>query len=118
MAVVKPEEVSLVDVAEIAADRAHRTATTPFGAPPGKSQRYVGRAAPFKGQKGDIDDPAYVAQLNAYKGEKKVGLGSALEKAVKISRACKGVLGIGVNPLTGFTVPQKVICQLKEAGKV
>jgi hypothetical protein len=41
-----------------------------------------------------------------------------LGKAIGISKKCAGVKGIGVNPLNGETVPAKVICQLKEAGKV
>ena len=102
MAKLVPEEVSLVDVAEIAADPAHRTATTPFGALPGKAIRYVGRAVAWK--RNFAAAPAAVR--------------SGLEKAIKISKGCAGVRGIGVNPITGEVVPQKVICQLKAAGKV
>lgn len=101
MAKLLPEEVSLVDVAEIAGDRAHRTATTPFGAPPGRSQRYVGRSVPWK--------------LNAAAMPTEVE--SGLKKAITISKACAGVKGVSVNPLNGETVPAKVICQLKKAGK-
>lgn len=102
MAKLTPEEVTLVDVAEIAADPAHRTATTPFGALPGRAQRYVGRAVAWK--------------RNAAAMPSKVRTG--LDKAIGISRECKGVLGIGVNPLTGEIVPNKAICQLRAAGKV
>lgn len=102
MAKLVPEEVTLVDVAEIAADPAHRTATTPFGALPGRAIRYVGRAVMWKRNPAAMPD--------------KVRKG--LDKAIGISRGCKGVLGIGVNPLTGEVVPNKVICQLKAAGKI
>ena len=102
MAKLVPEEVSLVDVAEIAADPAHRTATTPFGALPGRAIRYVGRAVMWK--RNPLAMPAAVR--------------AGLDKAIKISQGCRGVLGIGVNPLTGEVVPNKVICQLKAAGKV
>ncbi len=102
MAKLLAEEVSLIDVAEIAGDAAHRTATTPFGAAPGKGVRYVGRSVPWK------FNPA--AMPTAVK--------SGLAKAIAISRGCKGVLGIGINPITHETVPAKVICQLKAAGKV
>lgn len=102
MAKLVPEEVSLVDVAEIAADPAHRTATTPFGALPGRAIRYVGRAVMWK--RNPLAMPASVR--------------AGLDKAIKISQGCRGVLGIGVNPLTGEVVPNKVICQMKAAGKV
>ena len=102
MAKLLPEEVSLVDVAEISADPAHRTATTPFGALPGKAQRYVGRSVPWK------------RNLEAAPAAVKSGLG----KAIAISKKCAGVLGIAINPRTGETVPGKVICQLREAGKI
>ena len=102
MAKLLPEEVSLVDVAEIAADPAHRTATTPFGALPGKGQRYVGRSVPWK--KNPEAMPTEVEK--------------GLDKAIGISKGCAGVKGVGVNPRTGETVPNKAICQLKKAGKV
>lgn len=102
MAKLLPEEVSLVDVAAIAADPAHRTATTPFGALPGRGVRYVGRSVPWK-----RNPPAMPSAVR-----------SGLEKAIKISKGCAAVLGIAVNPLTGETVPAKVICQLRAAGKV
>lgn len=102
MAKLTPEEVTLVDVAEIAADPAHRTATTPFGALPGRAIRYVGRAVPWK------RNPAAMP----------TAVRTGLEKAKKISEGCRGVLGVGINPLTGEVVPNKVICQLKAAGKV
>ena len=102
MAKLLPEEVSLVDVAEIAADPAHRTATTPFGALPGRGVRYVGRAVGWK--RNPMAMPSAVR--------------AGLDKAIKISQGCRGVLGIGINPRTGETVPAKVICQLRAAGKV
>ena len=102
MAKLLPEEVSLIDVAEIAGDAAHRTATTPFGAAPGKGVRYVGRSVPWK--------------FNFAAAPTKVVEG--LKKAIAISKKCAGVRGIGVNPITHEVVPAKVICQLKEAGKV
>ena len=102
MAKLTPQEVSLVDVAEIAADPAHRTATTPFGARPGERVRYVGRAVMWKKNPG------------AMPKEVKKGL----EKAKEISRKCEGVKGVGIDPTTGKVVPNKVICQLKEAGKI
>lgn len=102
MAKLLPEEVTLVDVAEIAGDAAHRTATTPFGAAPGKGVRYVGRSVPWKFN--PLVMPAAVK--------------AGLAKAIAISRGCKGVLGIGINPITHETVPAKVICQLKAAGKI
>lgn len=102
MAKLLPEEVSLVDVAAIAADPAHRTATTPFGALPGKGVRYVGRAVMWKRN--------FAAAPAAVK--------SGLSKAIAISKGCAGVLGVSINPITGETVPGKVICQLKAAGKI
>lgn len=102
MAKLLPEEVSLVDVAEISEDAAHRTATTPFGAAPGKGQRYVGRSVPWK-----FNPAAMPTAVEA-----------GLKKAIAISKKCTGVFGIGVNPITHEVVPAKVICQLKEAGKV
>jgi len=102
MAILAPAEVTLIDVAEVAADPAHRTALTPFGGLPGKPQRYVGRAVMWK--------------RNAAAMPSKVRAG--LDRAIGISRGCKGVLGVGINPLTGEVVPAKVICQLKAAGKV
>ena len=102
MAKLTPEEVTLIDVAEVAADPAYRTATTPFGGLPGRAVRYVGRAVAWK--------------RNAAAMPSKVRAG--LDKAIKISQGCRGVLGIGINPLTGEVVPNKVICQLKASGKV
>lgn len=102
MAKLVPEEVTLIDVAEVAADPAHRTATTPFGALPGRAIRYVGRAVGWK--------------RNAAAMPKAVRDG--LAKAIVISKKCAGETGIGVNPLTGEVVPNKVICQMREAGKV
>ncbi|GAI18841.1 unnamed protein product [marine sediment metagenome] len=102
MAILAPEEVTLLDVAEIAADPDHRTARTPFGALPGRIQRYVGRSVSWKRHKERM--PSAVR--------------AGLDKAIKISQGCRGTLGVGVNPLTGEVVPAKVICQLKAAGKV
>ena len=102
MAKLVPEEVTLIDVAEVAADPAHRTATTPFGALPGRAQRYVGRAVAWK------RNPA------AMPSAVRTGLG----KAISISQGCRGERGVGVNPLTGEVVPNKVICQMRAAGKV
>ena len=102
MAKLLADEVSLIDVAEISEDAAHRTATTPFGAPPGKGQRYVGRSVPWK--------------FNAAAMPSAVKAG--LDKAIGISRGCAGVKGIAVNPITHETVPAKVICQLRAAGKI
>lgn len=102
MAKLVPEEVTLVDVAEIAADPAHRTATTPFGALPGRAIRYVGRAVMWKRNAAAMPDRVR----------------EGLKKAIGISRGCAGIRGVGINPLTGEVVPQKVVCQLKAAGKV
>jgi hypothetical protein len=102
MAKLLPEEVSLVEVAEIAGTPGVRTSTTPFGALPGHQQRYVGRAVPWK------KNPE--AMPTAVK--------DGLKKAIGISKKCADTKGIAVNPLTGETVPAKVICQLKEAGKI
>lgn len=102
MAILSPEEVTLIDVAEVAADPEHRTARTPFGALPGRMQRYVGRSVSWK--------------RHAERMPKAVREG--LDKAIKISQGCRGEKGVGVNPITGETVPAKVICQLKAAGKV
>ena len=85
MAKLTPNEVTLIDVAEVAADPAFRTATTPFGALPGKAIRYVGRAVSWK------KNPAAMP----------TAVRAGLAKAIKISEGCKGVLGIGINPLTG-----------------
>jgi len=101
MAKLLPEEVSLIEVAAISKDPAHRTATTPFSKSP-RHQRYVGGSVPWK-----MHAEAMPSAVR-----------SGLEKAIKISKKCAGVLGIAINPLTGGTVPAKVICQLKEAGKV
>jgi len=102
MAKLLADEVSLIDVADIAADPTHRTATTPFGALPGKGQRYVGRSVPWKRHKERMPTPVE----------------AGLKKAISISKGCAGTKGVAVNPITGETVPAKVICQLKAAGKV
>lgn len=102
MAKLTPEEVTLIDVADIAADPAHRTSTTPFGGLPGKPVRYVGRAVSWK--RNFAAAPTAVVD--------------GLKKAIGISKKCAGTRGIGVNPLNGEVVPNKVICQLKEAGKI
>ncbi|MBA7619559.1 hypothetical protein ES703_26898 [subsurface metagenome] len=102
MAKLLPEEVTLIDVAEIAGDAAHRTATTPFGAPPGKGQRYVGRSVPWK-----FNPEAMPTAVE-----------TGLKKAIGISQGCRGVKGVAINPITHETVPAKVICQLKAAGKI
>lgn len=102
MAKLTPQEVTLVDVAEIAADPAHRTATTPFGALPGRAVRYVGRAVMWK--RNFAAAPAAVV--------------AGLKKAIAISEGCRGTKGVGVNPLNGEVVPNKVLCQLKAAGKI
>lgn len=102
MAKLQPEEVSLVEVAEISATPGVRTATTPFGAPPGHQQRYVGRSVSWK--KHPEAMPTAVQ--------------AGLKKAISISEGCAGTRGVSVNPLTGETVPTKVICQMKKAGKI
>ena len=102
MAKLLPEEVSLVDVAEISADPRLRTSTTPFGARPGERIRYVGRAVAWK------------SNPQAMPNEVREGL----EKAIEISRKCEGVKGVGIDPTTGKVVPNKVICQIKKAGKI
>jgi hypothetical protein len=102
MAKLAPEEVTLLDVAEIAADPAHRTATTPFGALPGRIVRYVGRSVSWKRHKERM--PSAVQ--------------AGLKKAIGISQGCRGTKGVGVNPLTGEVVPEKVLCQMKAAGKI
>jgi hypothetical protein len=102
MAKLLPSEVTLVDVAEITADPAHRTSTTPFGALPGRAQRYVGRSVPWK----------------MHKERMPTAVQNGLSKAINISQGCRGVRGVGVNPLTGEVVPQKALCQMKAAGKI
>lgn len=102
MAKLEPNEVTLISVADIAADPAHRTSTTPFGGLPGRPQRYVGRAVSWKKNFAAAPD----AVVNG------------LKKAIGISQKCAGTKGIGVNPLNGEVVPNKVICQLKAAGKI
>lgn len=101
MAKLLPEEVTLLDVADMARDKVHRTATTPFNNEPGP-QRYVGAAVAWK--------------MNFAAAPKAVKDG--LVKAIKISKDCAGIFGTAVNPLTGGLVPAKVICQLKAAGKL
>jgi hypothetical protein len=101
MAKLMPEEVTLMDVADMAHDREHRTATTRFNSEPGR-QRYVGAAVPWK-----MNPEAMPPEVKA-----------GLEKAKKISKDCGGIKGTAINPLTGGLVPQKVICQLKKAGKI
>lgn len=101
MAKLLPEEVTLLDVADMAKDRAHRTASTPFNNKPGP-QRYVGAAVPWK-----MNFAAAPAAVKA-----------GLAAAIKISKGCAGIFGTAVNPLTGGLVPAKVICQLKAAKKV
>jgi len=96
-----PEEVTLLDVADMARDKVHRTATTPFNNEPGP-QRYVGAAVAWK-----MNFAAAPAAVKA-----------GLSKAIAISKKCGGIFGTAVNPLTGGLVPAKVICQLKEAGKL
>ena len=102
MAKLTPQEVSLIDVAEIAADPAHRTSTTPFGARPGERVRYVGRAVMWKKNPGAMPDEVV----------------AGLEKAKEISRKCAGTKGTGVDPTTGKVVPNKVLCQIKVAKEI
>lgn len=102
MAKLMPEEVTLIDVAEISADPSHRTGTSPFGALPGRAVRYVGRAVSWK--RNFAAAPTRVRE--------------GLARAVAISKGCAGTKGIGVNPLNGQVVPAKCICQLKAAGKI
>lgn len=101
MAKLLPEEVTLIDIADMSKDRAHRAATTPFNNKPGP-QRYVGAAVPWKMN--------FAAAPAAVK--------SGLDKAIKISKGCAGIFGTAINPLTGGLVPAKVICQIKAAGKI
>lgn len=97
-----PAEVTLVDVAEIGADPAHRTALTPFGGRPGRPQRYVGRAVPWKRNKDAM--PSAVVK--------------GLANAQAVGAKCKGVKGIAINPLNGEVIPHRALCMLKASGKV
>lgn len=49
---VYKKEFSAKDLLEIANDSRMRTGTTPFGAPEGEVQRYIGRSVPWKGVRG------------------------------------------------------------------
>jgi len=49
---VYKKEFSAKDLLEIATDSRMRTGVTPFGAPEGEVQRYIGRSVPWKGIKG------------------------------------------------------------------
>jgi len=46
------KEFSAKDLLEVAMDSRMRTGVTPFGAPEGEVQRYLGRSVPWKGVKG------------------------------------------------------------------
>ncbi|HDD44593.1 MAG TPA: hypothetical protein ENG63_07025 [Candidatus Desulfofervidus auxilii] len=100
MAKLRPEEVSLIDVAVCASSPSCRTATTPFGAPPGGAQRYVGRPVPWK------NNPEAMPS----------GVRSGLAKAIDYSRACRGVKGVCV--VRGKVMPCKAKCQMEHAGKL
>lgn len=93
-----PEEVTLVDVAEIGADPAHRTALTPFGALPGRKQRYVGKAVLWK------RNPAAMPSA----------VEAGLSKAKAISKGCSGVKGLAIHPTKGTVIPNKALCQIKK----
>jgi len=107
MAKVKSGEIiSLIELARIAESPDYRTATTIFNTEPG-DQRYVGRAVAWKGKKGEAF--ATSAPAEVVKG---------LDKAIVESKKCAKVYGVGRNPLTGGMVPNKVLCQMKNAGKI
>jgi len=109
---------SLRDLLEIKNDPKYRVGRTPFGATYSDPMVYAGNAVPWKGKKGD----AFWEIADQFVGEKKVGLGKALEKAISISKKYKGTKGVVcvIDPVTGMPkcMPRKAFEQMKEAGKV
>lgn len=130
MVKVYPNEVNLFQLAAIGNTPGIRTATTPFGMPPGSVVRYIGKSVPWKGLKGDafwkfaeeykpkthFGKPLTEAEREKYKGI----LADALRMAIDISKRAAGNYGIAVIALQDgrqMVVPRKVAKQMELAGK-
>jgi len=110
MVKVYPNEISLIGLAQIASNRMFRTGTTPFGMPPGMVVRYVGRAVPWKGLKGDA--------FWRWAEKEKPELARGLRKAIDISKKNAEIYGVALVQLMDgrqMVVPRKVAAQM--AGK-
>jgi hypothetical protein len=104
-------ELTLRDIMDVRSDPKYRLTTSPFGVTPEQYERnppiYVGGAVSWKGVKGD----AFWAIADKHVGKKGIGLGNALRKAIKISKACAGVYGTVL--FNGKLYPKKCIEQKK-----
>lgn len=107
-------QLTVYDIISIRGNNKVRLTTSPFGITPEQYVTnppiYVGGAVAWKGVKGakfwDVADK--------YVGEKGVGLGNGLKKAIKISKACAGIAGTVL--FNGKLYPKKCIEQKKGLG--
>jgi hypothetical protein len=97
-------ELTLRDIMDIRADEKYRLTTSPFGVTPEQYERnppiYVGAAVAWK-MHPERMPPAVKA---------------GLERAIKISKACAGILGTVI--WNGKLYPKKCIEQKKQARKI
>ncbi len=94
---------SIADLIWIKKNPNYRLTATPF-VPDYKEKVFAGDAAPWKGAVG-------IEQVRAINP----GVAGGLEKAIDISKACKGEKG--VVRIGDHFLPKKVICQIEKAGK-
>jgi hypothetical protein len=107
---VRPQ-LTVFDVISIRGNSKLRLTTSPFGVTPEQYATnpplYVGSSVPWKGKKGS----AFWEIADSYVGEKKVGLGNGLKKAIGISKKYAGTRGTVL--FNGKLYPKKCIEQKK-----
>ncbi len=103
---VYKKEFSAKDLLEIANDSRMRTAVTPFGAPEGEVQRYIGRSVPWKGVRGI----ANIRTINP-------GVASGISRARDISKGHteKGIAIVQYPNGEIVTMPMKCYAMMEAA---
>ena len=118
MVKVYPNEINLFQLAAIGRTPGIRTATTPFGMPPGSVVRYIGKSVSWKGLKGD----AFWAWAEKFtpKTGRTGAIAEGLRRAISISKEAAGNYGVAIISLADgrqMVVPRKVAIQMERAGK-
>lgn len=104
---VYKKEFSAKDLLDIANDSRMRTAVTPFGAPEGEVQRYIGRSVPWKGVRG-------IENLRAINPRVAAGIEAA--RAMSIRHREPGIAVVQYPNGDVTTMPYKCYAMMLDAG--
>jgi len=102
------KEFSAKDLLEVAMDSRMRTGVTPFGAPDGEVQRYLGRSVPWKGVRG-IEN---LRTINP-----RVAAGISRARDISMAHHEKGIALVQYPDGSVVTMPMKCYAMMAEANR-